>query len=243
MRFMRPARLPLRLETVALALLAFAAVPAVGHAHLTASAPAGRLDTTPPTVPGRFSALVSETSVHLSWDPSFDAGGPAAYVIQRNGVEIGTTAGTLYIDSNLERGRLYVYRVRARDRAGNTSGAAEFAVTVPALPATPPPAVPGPGNRAGPALIAAPRIAGRARVGARLVVRAGRWSGASPQRSYQWLRCRPPAGACSVIVQARRASYRPTRFDVGFMLRVVETAANGMGRATAASRPSVRVKA
>ena len=241
---MRPARLPLRLEAVAFALLAFAAVPAVGQANLTVTAPAARLDTTPPTVPGRFRALVSETSVHLSWDPSFDAGGPAPYVLQRNGVEIGTTAGTLYIDANLERGRHYVYRLRARDRAGNTSGAAEVVVTVPAVPATPPPpAAPGAGNGAGPALITAPRIAGRARVGARLVVRPGRWTGPSPKRSYQWLRCRPPAGACSVIVQARRASYRPTRADVGFMLRVVETAANGTGRTTAASRPSVRVRA
>lgn len=112
-------------------------------------------------------------------------------------------------------------------------------------PPPPPPPPPGaePGIRAGPALIAAPRIAGRARVGARLVARPGRWSGASPKRSYEWLRCRPPAGACSVIPQARRASYRPTRADVGFMLRVVETATNGIGRATAASRPSVRVRA
>jgi hypothetical protein len=45
-----------------------------------------------------------------------------------------------------------------------------------------------------------------------------------------------------VITGARRAIYRPTRFDVGFMLRVVETARNGTGRSTAASRPTVRVK-
>jgi hypothetical protein len=113
----------------------------------------------------------------------------------------------------------------------------------PVPPPPPPPPGAEPGIRAGPALIAAPRIAGRARVGARLVARPGRWSGASLKRSYQWLRCHPPAGACSVIPQARRASYRPTRADVGFMLRVVETAANGTGRATAASRPSVRVRA
>lgn len=192
-------------------------------AALTVTAPSGSPDTTAPTVPGRFRALVDGTSVYLAWDPSYDAGGLSAYLVSRVGVEIGSTAGTLYIDSAVDPGRSYAYRLRTRDRAGNLSGAAEVIVALPDSPTTPPPAgqpaPPPPPTPPGPG--------------------AG-WSGAALKRSWQWLRCRAPAGACSTIRLARRSSYRPTRADLGFMVRVVETAANGSGRATAASNPSVR---
>jgi hypothetical protein len=92
------------------------------------------------------------------------------------------------------------------------------------------------------ALLAAPRIAGRPRLGARLVAGPARWSDAAPARSWRWLRCRPQRGACTVIAGARRANYRVTRKDVGFVLRVVETATAEGARATAASRLTARIK-
>ncbi len=108
-------------------------------AALAVTTPAAAADTTAPTVPGRFRGLVSGTSVYLSWDPSYDAGGLSAYLVSRDGVEIGSTAGTLYIDSALEPGRSYAYRVRARDRGGNLGGATEMVVTIPASTSPPPP--------------------------------------------------------------------------------------------------------
>jgi chitodextrinase len=220
-------------------------------AGLAVTTPTGLADTTAPTVPGRFRVSLGGTTAYLVWDPSYDAGGLSAYVLERDGVELGTSAGTLYVDAGLEPGRSYVYRLRARDRAGNLSGFATATVTVPASATPPPPGLPpqpppptGPGgaSRSGPGLLAAPRLSGRAQVGGRLVVRPGRWSGPRVTRSWRWLRCRPPAGACAVIAGARGPAYRPRRLDVGFTLRAVETARNAYGRATAASRASVRVK-
>ncbi|HEY8192903.1 MAG TPA: hypothetical protein VIF36_03160 [Gaiellaceae bacterium] len=95
-------------------------------------------DTTPPTAPGRLNAVMSSL-VYLWWDASFDAGGLSAYVVYRDGVEIGTTSSPSFSDLGVVGGRRYTYSVHARDRAGNLGAAAELVVTLQGAPAGTPP--------------------------------------------------------------------------------------------------------
>ena len=87
-------------------------------------------DTTPPTTPGTLSSPAkTSTSISLSWGASTDAGGSglAGYNIYRNGATSPTATttgtGTTFTDSGLVANTTYTYTVRARDGAGNLSGA------------------------------------------------------------------------------------------------------------------------
>ena len=68
-----------------------------------------------------------EYSVAIKWSPplSYDAGNFAGYTIYRsldgaNFVEVATTTGSAYVDTELES-RLYYYYVRSRDKTNNLS--------------------------------------------------------------------------------------------------------------------------
>lgn len=80
------------------------------------------LDTIPPTVPDGLSGeVLSATEVSLSWNASTDNVGVAGYRVFRNGVSLGTTASTAYIDSGLQPTTSYNYSVSAYDSTGNES--------------------------------------------------------------------------------------------------------------------------
>jgi chitinase len=88
----------------------------------------GTTDTTAPTTPGTLSSPANtSTSVDLAWGASTDAGGSglAGYNIYRNGATTPTaqTTGTTFSDTGLTPNTTYTYTVRARDGAGNLSGA------------------------------------------------------------------------------------------------------------------------
>ncbi len=66
----------------------------------------------------------SAHQVRLSWSGSTDAGsGVAGYRIHRDGVAVGSSATTTWVDSGLAPATSYVYRVSAYDNANpaNTS--------------------------------------------------------------------------------------------------------------------------
>jgi hypothetical protein len=88
----------------------------------------------------------------------------------------------------------------------------------------------------------APRISGQTRVGRRLAAGKGSWSGPPKTYSFQWLRCNARGGSCVAVGGATHASYRLTKHDAGHRLRVRVTAVNALGRATATSRATARVK-
>src|SRR5262245_47021835 len=100
----------------------------------------GTADTTPPTTPGTLSSpSKTATSVSLSWGASTDAGGSglAGYNIYRNGATTPTaqTTGTTFTDTGLVASTTYTYTVKARDGAGNLSGASnQISVTTNAAP-------------------------------------------------------------------------------------------------------------
>lgn len=84
-------------------------------------------DTVAPSVPASVTrGTVTSNSVALSWAASTDntgGSGMAGYRIYRNGVLVGTVAGTSYTDTGLTASTTYSYTVRAYDKAGNTSAA------------------------------------------------------------------------------------------------------------------------
>lgn len=85
----------------------------------------GTPDTTAPSVPAGLAATsVTSSSINLSWNASTDnAGGSgiAGYDVYRNGTLVGSPAGTSFSSTGLAASTAYIFRVRARDNAGNAS--------------------------------------------------------------------------------------------------------------------------
>ena len=81
-------------------------------------------DTTPPSVPGDLrSTGVTSSSVSLAWNASTDNVGVTGYNVYRGGTLVTTVTGTSYTDTGRAPSTSYTYTVRARDAAGNLSGA------------------------------------------------------------------------------------------------------------------------
>src|SRR4051794_4883507 len=90
---------------------------------------------------------------------------------------------------------------------------------------------------AAPGVSVAPSVVGVPRVGHRLVARPGRWS-QEPTPAVQWQRSLD-GGSWRPL--ARGTGYTPSRFDVRYRLRVLVTATNARGVASAASAVTARV--
>lgn len=82
------------------------------------------VDTQAPTVPANLvKSGTTSTATTVSWSASTDNVGVTAYLVSRNGVQIGTSAATSFNDSGLTPSTAYSYTVKARDAAGNVSAA------------------------------------------------------------------------------------------------------------------------
>ena len=82
-----------------------------------------------------------------------------------------------------------------------------------------------------------PKITGVAKTNMQLKASTGSWKGSVPlSYSYQWELCNSAGIACSNISEAAEASYRPVKTQVGDTLRIVVTARNAAGAATATSK-------
>jgi fibronectin type 3 domain-containing protein len=99
-------------------------------------------DTIPPSTPTNLAgASPDPNTVSLSWTGSTDNVGVAGYYVLRNGVNVATTANTLYQDTSLTGSTTYSYVVEAFDLGGNVSPASLSAsvttkdVTPPSIPA------------------------------------------------------------------------------------------------------------
>lgn len=101
-------------------------------------------DTASPTVPSNLQgSAVSTTQVDLSWNASTDNVAVTAYDVRRDGMIVGSPAGTTFSDGGLTANTSYTYTVSARDAAGNVSGqSAPVMVTTRATADTTPPTVP-----------------------------------------------------------------------------------------------------
>ena len=87
-----------------------------------------------------------------------------------------------------------------------------------------------------------PTISGTPQQGKILVANPGKWTNASSNYDYQWLRCGKAGKGCSVIVDATSKEYVPVSADVDNTLRVRVTARNadGTARATSAASPIIK---
>jgi chitodextrinase len=85
-----------------------------------------RSDTAAPSAPASPQATLSGTTkAVLSWGAASDAVGVAAYDVYRNGVYLATVpkTATTYTDATVVSGSTYIYRIDARDLAGNATSA------------------------------------------------------------------------------------------------------------------------
>ena len=81
-------------------------------------------DTSAPSVPASLSASnVTETTLDLSWTASTDNVGVTGYDIYQNGSLLGSTTGAAASITGLTASTSYSYYVKAKDAAGNVSGA------------------------------------------------------------------------------------------------------------------------
>ncbi|WP_409372142.1 fibronectin type III domain-containing protein, partial [Pseudobacteroides cellulosolvens] len=81
-------------------------------------------DTQAPTVPtGLKVDAKTDKTVNISWTASTDNVGVAGYEVYRNGTKLASVTGTVYADSGLTQGTLYVYTVKAYDATNNVSAA------------------------------------------------------------------------------------------------------------------------
>jgi hypothetical protein len=83
-----------------------------------------------------------------------------------------------------------------------------------------------------------PTISGTAREGSTLTASDGAWSNTPTSFTYQWQRCASDGTACGDITGAASKTYTLFAGDVGHTVRVVVTAVNADGKASATSAPS-----
>jgi hypothetical protein len=85
---------------------------------------------------------------------------------------------------------------------------------------------------------ALPQISGTAKEGETLTASNGTWSNVPTSYAYQWRRCASDGTACGDITSATKQTYAVASADIGHTLRVVVTATNADGKASATSLPS-----
>jgi len=89
-----------------------------------------------------------------------------------------------------------------------------------------------------------PSISGPAQTGRTLQATTGTWTGSTPMTfAHQWRRCDASGASCVDLAGATSSSYLVVSADVGSRLRVVVTATNAAGSASATSNPTSTVKA
>src|SRR3981081_3215589 len=93
-------------------------------------------------------------------------------------------------------------------------------------------------SAATPVNTAAPTIGGTPKEGSTLTASDGTWSNSPTSFSYQWQRCASDGTGCGDIPGGTNKTYTPVSGDVGHALRVVVTAANTDGKASATSAPT-----
>jgi hypothetical protein len=90
-------------------------------------------------------------------------------------------------------------------------------------------------SAAAPQNTALPQITGTAKEGETLTASNGTWSNAPTSYAYQWRRCASDGTACGDITGATKQTYTVVAADIAHTLRVVVTASNADGKASATS--------
>jgi hypothetical protein len=93
-------------------------------------------------------------------------------------------------------------------------------------------------GQAPPRATSPPTVEGTAREGQTLRASNGVWANSPTRFTYQWQRCDSAGRFCTNVAGATQSTFRLTQTDVGRRLRVLVTASNADGAATATSQSS-----
>jgi len=96
---------------------------------------------------------------------------------------------------------------------------------------------------AAPVDLTKPKVSGVAEAGIKLRASRGTWSNSPTSYAHSWRRCNATGGSCVGIAGATRSTYLLGNIDIGRTLRVIVTAYNAAGHASATSAPTKVVKA
>jgi hypothetical protein len=204
----------------AIAMLAFVGA---GQAA-TKAAPA---NTAPPTISGTPAVGQTLTASNGSWSNS-----PSSYAYQWLRCNGGGNSCTPVPGATQQTYKLtqadagHTMRVRVTATNADGSGSAQSDKTATVASGT---------SSAAPKNTAPPTISGTAKVGQTLTANPGSWSGNPSSYTYQWQRCDADVLTCSNVVGATGSTYVVHTADLGFRMRVVVTAKNAKGTATATS--------
>jgi hypothetical protein len=188
-------------------------------------------NTTPPAVIGQPVAGATLRSSTGTWEGASPF--TYAYHWQRCNAEgdacenIDEATSRSYTPINDEVGKTMRVLVTASNAAGSASEAS--AASSPVAAATPP------------SNTTAPTITGTSQDGQTLTAHAGAWEGTAPTFTYQWQSCSPTGEECQEIEGADSQSYTLESGDLESALRVLVTATNLAGSATATSDPSAEI--
>ena len=188
------------------------------------------VDSAPPVVSGGVAAAAAYSGETLECSTGTWSGEPTAFSYQwtRDGAPLAGATSQSYVVAAGQLGGSLACAVTASNAGGPGTPAASAAVAV-----IPPPPSSG-GSR--------PTVSGSSLEGARLVESHASWSNSPTTFTYQWQRCNGAGGDCDQIPGATASAYTPGRRDLGRRLRVVETAANEAGSASADSVATALVR-
>ena len=189
-----------------------------------------------PDAPTGVSATPGSGQATVSWSaPAFQGSSPitgyelTAYVggVEDGSADIPVEDGTTVTIVGLTNGTTYTFRIAAFNDAGIGPQSAE---SNPVTPVNPPPSPVAPTNSAG------PTITGTPKPGQTLTAAPGTWSGTAPiTYTYQWAACNATGTVCVAVPGETTSTYVVTSADGGSALRVIVTASNLAGSATALS--------
>jgi hypothetical protein len=197
----------------------------LGTAH--AALAAAPVNTAPPTISGTPTVGQTLTASNGTWSNS-----PTSYAYQWlrcNGggnscVAVANGAQQTYTLVGADAGHTMRVKVTATNADGSAS--AQSAQTAQVAPTT---------SSAAPKNTSPPTISGTPKVGETLTAATGSWSGNPTSFAYQWQRCDADVAACSDVIGATGKTYGVPTADLGYRLRVVVTARNAKGSASAMS--------
>jgi hypothetical protein len=191
----------------------------------TAAAPVNTAD---PSVSGTAKVGQVLTAADGTWSNT-----PTSYAYQWlrcNGggnacANIASATQKTYMLVDADAGRTIRVKVTASNADGSASAQSDHTASVDQAAA----------SSAAPKNTATPTITGTAKVGQTLTANDGSWSGNPTSYTYVWQRCQADVASCAGIVGATGKTYGVRTADLGYRLRLVVTAKNEKGTATANS--------
>jgi hypothetical protein len=217
------------------AVLLFAVVTLMstaGASTLRAASAAAPVNSAAPMISGTTQEGMTLSASSGSWTSATDL--TFAYQWQRCDAtggacaDISGAAGQTYTLAAADVGHTLRISVTATSSDGSASASSDPTAVVTAADA--------------PLNTAAPSISGEARQGQTLTASAGSWQGTGPIAfGYQWQRCDGSGGSCASISGGTATTYTLTSADVGHTLRVLVTATNLAGSASAVSGATAAV--